>query len=61
MPKAGVRELFGLWGIAVDTEKDVVNVLVSAEQRDILLMRLIWLLNWIYPVWGLCILLSWKR
>ena len=31
----GARELFGLWGVAVDTEKDVVSVLVSAEQRDV--------------------------
>lgn len=30
----GARERFGLWGIAVETEKDVVSVLVSAEQRD---------------------------
>ena len=32
----GARELFGLWGVAVETEKDVVSILVSAEQRDIL-------------------------
>jgi len=31
----GVRRRFGLWGIAVETEKDVVSVLVSAEQRDV--------------------------
>ncbi|MCU7801241.1 MAG: P-II family nitrogen regulator [gamma proteobacterium symbiont of Lucinoma myriamae] len=31
----GARELFGLLGVAVETEKDVVSVLVSAEQRDI--------------------------
>ena len=32
----GARELFGLWSVAIETEKDVVSVLVSAEQRDIL-------------------------
>jgi nitrogen regulatory protein PII len=31
----GIRERLGLWGIAVETEKDVVNVLVSSEQRDV--------------------------
>lgn len=31
----GMRERFGLWGIAVETEKDVVSVLVSSEQRDV--------------------------
>lgn len=31
----GTRKRFGLWGIAVETEKDVVSVLVSAEQRDV--------------------------
>ncbi len=30
----GVRERLGLWGIAVETEKDVVSILVSSEQRD---------------------------
>ena len=32
----GARELFGLWGVAVEVEKDVVSILVSAEQKDIL-------------------------
>jgi len=32
----GVRELLGLWGVGVETEKDVVSVLVSAEQRDMI-------------------------
>ncbi|WP_198265219.1 P-II family nitrogen regulator [sulfur-oxidizing endosymbiont of Gigantopelta aegis] len=32
----GTHELFGLLGVAVETEKDVVSVLVSAEQRDII-------------------------
>lgn len=31
----GMRERLGLWGIAVETEKDVVSVLVSSEQRDV--------------------------
>jgi len=31
----GAREVFGLLGVAVEAEKDVVSVLVSAEQRDI--------------------------
>ena len=32
----GMRELFGLWSVAVDTEKDVVSILVANEQKDIL-------------------------
>ncbi len=32
----GAHELFGLLDVAVETEKDVVSVLVSAEQRDII-------------------------
>lgn len=31
----GARERLGLLGIAVETEKDVVSLLVSSEQRDI--------------------------
>jgi len=31
----GAREVFGLLGVAVEAEKDVVSVLVSAEQRDV--------------------------
>jgi len=31
----GIRERLGLLGIAVDAEKDVVTVLVSSEQREI--------------------------
>lgn len=30
----GARERFGLLGIAVEAEKDVINILVSSEQRD---------------------------
>lgn len=31
----GLRERLGLWGIAVESEKEVVSVLVSSEQRDV--------------------------
>ena len=31
----GARELLGLLSVAVETEKDVVSLLVSAEQRDV--------------------------
>ena len=31
----GIRERLGLLGIAVDAEKDVISVLVSSEQREI--------------------------
>jgi nitrogen regulatory protein P-II 1 len=31
----GARERFGVLGLAVETEKDVIQVLVSEEQRDI--------------------------
>ena len=30
----GVRERFGLLGIAVEAEKDVVTIVVSSEQQD---------------------------
>lgn len=30
----GVRERFGALGVAVETEKEVITILVSAEQRD---------------------------
>ena len=32
----GARERLGLLGIAVETEKEVVNILVSSEQQDII-------------------------
>ena len=31
----GIRERLGIWGIAVETEKDVVSVLASSEQKDV--------------------------
>lgn len=31
----GVRERLGILGVAVETEKDVISVLVSNEQRDL--------------------------
>ncbi len=36
----GIRERLGLLGIAVDAEKDVVSVLVSSDQRDIVADRI---------------------
>lgn len=36
----GIRERLGLLGIAVDAEKDVINILVSADQRDIVADRI---------------------
>ncbi len=33
----GARERLGALGVAVESDKDVVNVLVSTEQRDIVL------------------------
>ena len=30
----GARERFGMLGLAVETEKEVINILVSTEQRD---------------------------
>jgi nitrogen regulatory protein PII len=32
----GVRERLGILGVAVETEKDVISVLVSNEQRDLI-------------------------
>lgn len=31
----GVRERLGVWGVAVEAERDVISVLVSSEQRDL--------------------------
>ncbi len=31
----GVRERLGILGIAVEVEKEVINILVSSEQRDL--------------------------
>jgi nitrogen regulatory protein PII len=31
----GVRERLGIWGIAVEAEKEVISILVSSEQRDL--------------------------
>jgi nitrogen regulatory protein PII len=31
----GVRERLGLVGVAVEAEKDVISILVSSEQRDL--------------------------
>jgi len=36
----GLRERLGLWGIAVDAEKDVVMMLTSVENRDLLIYHL---------------------
>ncbi len=33
----GVRERLGLLGVAVDAEKQIVNIMVSNEQKDIVL------------------------
>jgi nitrogen regulatory protein PII len=31
----GVRERLGILGVAVETEKEVISILVSSEQRDL--------------------------
>jgi nitrogen regulatory protein PII len=31
----GVRERLGILGVAVEAEKEVINILVSSEQRDL--------------------------
>jgi len=31
----GVRERLGVWGVAVEAERDVISILVSSEQRDL--------------------------
>jgi nitrogen regulatory protein PII len=31
----GVRERLGMLGVAVETEKEVISILVSSEQRDL--------------------------
>lgn len=36
----GIHERLGLLGIAVEAEKDVVSVLVSADQRDLVADRI---------------------
>ena len=32
----GVRERLGAWGVAVETEKDVIEFLVSSDQQDLI-------------------------
>jgi len=32
----GTRERLGIWGVAVETEKDVINFLVSSDQQDLI-------------------------
>ena len=34
---SGVRERFGLLGLAMEAEKDVISLLVSSNQRDVVL------------------------
>ena len=36
----GIRERLGLLGIAVDAEKDIVSILVSSDQREIVADRI---------------------
>lgn len=36
----GIRERLGLLGIAVEAEKDVISILVSSDQRDIVADRI---------------------
>ena len=31
----GARERLGIWGVAVETEKDVISFLVSSDQQDL--------------------------
>jgi nitrogen regulatory protein PII len=33
----GIRERLGLLGVAVEAEKDVISILVSSEQRDLVM------------------------
>ncbi|WP_139064124.1 transcriptional regulator [Sulfurimonas gotlandica] len=37
---AGIRERLGLWGIAVEVDKDVVTMMTSIENRDLLIHHL---------------------
>jgi nitrogen regulatory protein PII len=32
----GTRERLGVWGVAVETEKDVINFMVSSDQQDLI-------------------------
>ena len=32
----GIRERLGAWGLAVETEKDVIEFLVSSDQQDLI-------------------------
>ena len=32
----GIRERLGAWGVAVETEKDVIEFLVSSDQQDLI-------------------------
>ncbi len=37
---SGVRERLGIFGVAVDVEKEVINIVVSTEQADRILERM---------------------
>jgi len=37
---SGIRERLGLWGIAVEAEKDVVTMITSTQNRDLLIHHL---------------------
>ena len=37
---AGMRERLGLWGIALEVDKDVVTMMTSVENRDLLIHHL---------------------
>ncbi len=32
----GIRERLGVWGVAVETERDVIEFLVSSDQQDLI-------------------------
>ena len=32
----GIRERLGAWGVAVETEKDVIQFMVSSDQQDLI-------------------------
>ena len=37
---SGIRERLGLWGIAIEAEKDVVTMITSTHNRDLLIHHL---------------------
>jgi len=57
----GIRERLGILGVAVEVEKEVIQILVSSEQVDRVFERMYLAGNWILLEWGSLISLNWIK